>query len=362
MCDIEILIKEAHSIRNNSKILREDSNNIKKLSNATRNGIKILIKEAHAIKNNSKKYFMSKNNNILSRDVLHAKIKNTHDNIEKDMQLIKKDSYLIKKSLNSHIEDVCNIKRDSYYNKKSVNYLKKNICNIKREISHIEKTINYRKKKICAIKLVKSTDITKKELDKSITKICSISGKLSNTNKELNLVRKRVHANRDNVIYAAYTMCYTKVCLQIVKNQLNLSIKEINDIEKSTPVKTDTFVRVQKNYMLLTKDMEIILKKLLYDQFLDRKFSGKRLGENKIKLVSPNKKIKSKIKIDNNGVSVNFRKIDDLIKCCSQINMNTHSIMIENIYCEIEHHAKEIINKMSYTGITNDKNNNLFNI
>ena len=68
MCDIEILIKEAHSIRNNSKILREDSNNIKKLSNATRNGIKILIKEAHAIKNNSKKYCMSKNNNILSRD------------------------------------------------------------------------------------------------------------------------------------------------------------------------------------------------------------------------------------------------------------------------------------------------------
>ena len=103
-------------------------------------------------------------------------------------------------------------------------------------------------------------------------------------------------------------MCYTKVCLQIVKNQLNLVIKEINDNEKSTPVRIDTFVRVQKNYMLSTKDLEIILKKFLYDQFLDRKFSGKRLGENKIKLVSPNKKIKSKIKIDNNGVSVNFRK------------------------------------------------------
>ena len=224
------------------------------------------------------------------------------------MQLIKKDSYLIKKSLNSHIEDVCNIKRDSYYNKKSINYRKKDICNIKIEISHIEKTINYRKKKICAIKLVKSTDITKKELDKSITKICSISSKLINTNKELNVVRKRVHDNRDNVICTAYTMCYTKVCLQIVKNQLNLVIKEINDNEKSTPVRIDTFVRVQKNYMLSTKDMEIILKKFLYDQFLDRKFSGKRLGENKIKLVSHNKKIKSKIKIDNNGVSVNFRK------------------------------------------------------
>ena len=57
------------------------------------------------------------------------------------MQLIKKDSYLIKNSLNSHIEDVCNIKRDSYYNKKIINYRKKDICNIKIEISHIERLL-----------------------------------------------------------------------------------------------------------------------------------------------------------------------------------------------------------------------------
>ena len=35
--------------------------------------------------------------------------------------------------------------------------------------------------------------------------------------------------------------------------------------------------------------------------------------------------------------------------------MNTHSIMTENIYCEIQYHLKKIINKMSYTEITNDK-------
>ena len=35
--------------------------------------------------------------------------------------------------------------------------------------------------------------------------------------------------------------------------------------------------------------------------------------------------------------------------------MNTHSIMTENIYCEIQYHPKKIINKMSYTEITNDK-------
>ena len=81
MCDIEILIKEGHAIKNNSKILREDSNNIKKSSNDTRNEIKILIKESHAIKNSSKKYYMSKNNNIFSRDVLYVKIKKTYDNI-----------------------------------------------------------------------------------------------------------------------------------------------------------------------------------------------------------------------------------------------------------------------------------------
>ena len=277
-----------------------------------------------------------------------------HVNLKKDFELIKKDSYSIKKSLNSHTEDVCNIKRDSYYNKKSINYRKKGICVIKRELGYIKKINNYHKKKIRASKIVKIT-ITKKELDKSINKICSISRRIINTNKVLNLVRKMVHANRDRIIYTDYTIRYMKVCLQIAKNQLYLVSKEMNDIEKSTPVKIDTFVRLQKNDVLLSKDMEIILKKFLYNHFLDRKFGGKRLGENKIKLVSPNKKIKSKIKIDNNGISVNFRKIDDLIRCYSEICMNTHSIMIENIYCEIEYHTKKIINKMSYTEITNDK-------
>lgn len=51
---------------------------------------------------------MSKNNNILSRDVLYANIKKTYDNIEKDMQLIKN-------SLKSHRKEICNIKKRVLY-------------------------------------------------------------------------------------------------------------------------------------------------------------------------------------------------------------------------------------------------------
>ena len=48
-------------------MLIEDSNNIKKSSNA--------------IKNNSEKSYMSKNDNVLSKEVLYAKIKKTYDHI-----------------------------------------------------------------------------------------------------------------------------------------------------------------------------------------------------------------------------------------------------------------------------------------
>ena len=65
-----------------------------------------------------------------------------------------------------------------------------------------------------------------------------------------------------------------KICLYQSKNQFELLINERHSIKNNTTVlvKVDNFIRLQKNYMLLNRDMEMILKKLQYDQFLDRKF------------------------------------------------------------------------------------------
>ena len=50
----------------------------------------------------------------------------------------------------------------------------------------------------------------------------------------------------------------------------------------------------------LDLDMEMLLKKFQYEQFLSHNLLVNRLNANKIKLISPNKKIKSTINTDKN--------------------------------------------------------------
>ena len=54
-------------------------------------------------------------------------------------------------------------------------------------------------------------------------------------------------------------------------------------------------------------------------------------------------------------MSVIFRKKCNLKRYYSEISMNIISIIIENVYSEIVPLMHKIINKMSYTEITNDK-------
>ena len=46
------------------------------------------------------------NNNILSREELHANIEKTFNNIKKQIGLIKNDFYIIKKSIKKHRRDI----------------------------------------------------------------------------------------------------------------------------------------------------------------------------------------------------------------------------------------------------------------
>ena len=200
-------------------------------------------------------------------------------------------------------------------------------------------------------------DISRKELDILRKKIYAISSRLFVTTSKSNSVIKRVYGNKDKNKQIGYTICDMKICLSDIRNQLELFSKEIHTIENNTPVpvKIGKFTRLQKSYVLLDRGMEMILRKFLYDQFLDRKLIGRRIDVNKIKLVSPNKKIKSTININKYRMSVIFRKKCNLKRYYSEISMNIISIITENVYSEIVPLMHKIINKMSYTEITNDK-------
>ena len=278
----------------------------------------------------------------------YANIINIIDNFKKDMKEFNE-------SCDLHRCTISNITRDVYYNKKSLNYHNIGICNIKKEIGYIKNNINYRKKKIDAIK--NNDNETKKQIDNSLIKLYGVSNSLIRTNKMLNLHRKRNHANKVKIGWMYYNMVYTKISHIDIKNQFNVLTNEVHTIKNNTlvSVKVDKFIRLQKNYVLLHRDMEMILKKFQYDQFLDRKLLCDKINANKINPISLNKKIKSTINFHKKGLSAIFRKKANLSRYYTEISMNMVSIIIENVYSEIVPLLHKIINKMSYTEITNDK-------
>ena len=120
-------------------------------------------------------------------------------------------------------------------------------------------------------------------------------------------------------------------------------------------MKVDNTIRLQRNYVLFNRDMEMILQNFQYRHFLYPELIGNKINANKIKLISSNKKIKSTINVDKNELSVIFRKKGNLSRYYTEVSINIISIIIENVYSEIKPLLHRITNKVSYTEITNDK-------
>ena len=336
----QILKKEAQALKNNSKLLIEEAHAIRKTSNGIRNEPKILIKEAQALRNNSRKYYV-----YLIRKNRYINIKKIYANIEKELDLVKKDIKIHKKKSNSTICAISNIKSDNYYNKKNLKYHNKGICNTEKEISFIKNNTNYLKKKIDAIKIIRINDNTKTEINKLLIKLCDISDRLIYANSLLNLYRKKAHANKVKIVWVYYITVNMKICLYEIKYQLD---KESLNIKNNTSVlvNVDNNIRLQRNYLLFSRDMEMILKNFQYRHFLYPELIGNRINANKIKLISSNKKIKSTINIDKNELSVIFRKKGNLSRYYTEISINIISIITENVYSEIKPLLHKITNKM----------------
>ena len=58
------------------------------------------------------------------------------------------------------------------------------------------------------------------------------------------------------------------------------------------PVKVDNTVRLQRSFVLFNRNMEMILKNFQYRYFLYPELIVNMINADKIKLISPNKKIK----------------------------------------------------------------------
>ena len=110
----------------------------------------------------------------------------------------------------------------------------------------------------------------------------------------------------------------------------------------------------RKNYMLLARDMEMILRIFVYEQFLSRKFRGKVIGEGEILIVSKNNKVKSETEIANDQIGVTFERNTKSTTYYTEILINTNSIIIENEFSRYIHTLKKTVNNSTYTEIFND--------
>ena len=87
---------------------------------------------------------------------------------------------------------------------------------------------------------------------------------------------------------------------------------------------------LRKNPILLARDMEVILRKFVYEQCLSQTFRSKVSGNGEITLVSRRHRIISLINIVNCKINVTFEKNTNLKRCYTNTHVNNASIIIEN--------------------------------
>ena len=112
---------------------------------------------------------------------------------------------------------------------------------------------------------------------------------------------------------------------------------------------------LRKNPILLARDMEVILRKFVYEQFLSRKFRSKLPGNGEITLVSRRHGIISLINIVNSKINVTFEKNTNLKRYYTNIHVNNTSIIIENEFSVYNAKTEKTIDKRAYTEISYDK-------
>ena len=134
----------------------------------------------------------------------------------------------------------------------------------------------------------------------------------------------------------------------IGNNPVNTDNQEVNIDNTSN---TDNTIAIQKNSVLQAKDMEMILKKFICEQFMSQKFNSRRLDKHTVKLVSYDEMIKSKIQVYNAEILVCFEKHKKSINRCVKININRRRVILELYLTEYKKKRK----KKSYITLYDNK-------
>ena len=97
--------------------------------------------------------------------------------------------------------------------------------------------------------------------------------------------------------------------------------------------------------------MEMILKKIICEQFMSQKFNSRQLDKHAVKLVSYDQIIKSKMQLYNDEILVCFEKRKKLINQWVKTNRNSRRFMLE-LYLE---EYKKRLKKKSYIKLYDNK-------
>ena len=124
----------------------------------------------------------------------------------------------------------------------------------------------------------------------------------------------------------------------IDNNPVNTENQEVN-IDNT--INTDNTVAIRKNSVLQAKDMEMILKKFICEQFMSQKFNSRRLDKHTVKLVSYDQIIKCKIQVYNDEILVCFEKRKKSIDRCVKININSKRVILELYLTEYKKNGRK---------------------
>ena len=172
-------------------------------------------------------------------------------------------------------------------------------------------------------------------------------------------IKKVVHnAKKDyNLVIRACRVINKNKVQDNSKNKVQGNKKEIHKpiVNNKIDINQEKITMLRKNYVLLAKDMELVLRKSIYERFLSRKFRGKATSNGEIMLVSRRHKTNSTINIVNDEVSVIFERNKKLKYYYTEIFVNTNSIIIKNEFIRYCRYSMESVEKSAYTEIFNDK-------
>ena len=137
----------------------------------------------------------------------------------------------------------------------------------------------------------------------------------------------------------------------IDKNPVNTDNIDNQEVNTDNISNTDNTITIPNNSVLQAKDMEMILKKIICEQFMSQKFNSRQLDKHTVKLVPYDQIIKSKIQVYNDEILAYFEKRKESINQCVKININSRSVILELYLTEY----KKKLKKKSYITLYDNK-------